>query len=123
MCRKWQKLTAAREEAGLSRAELGQKLGLSEAGYGHIESGRRLLGIEYLVQLPRILGKPVTHFLPDEVVGDTERQNALLNPRLREIVEMWPKLHETDQSLLYIFITRFYHASRLPGIVKLLEDL
>lgn len=104
------KLAAARKEAGLSRAELGKMLGLSEAGYGHIEAGRRLLGVEHLVRLPDVLGKPVTCFLPDQAVIETERQKALLHPGLREIVELWPGLDEEGGRLLCAMARRIRRA-------------
>ena len=53
----------ARKEAGLSQAELGDKLGMSRAGYGHLESGTNLMTLEDLFQISRILGRPVEYFL------------------------------------------------------------
>jgi transcriptional regulator with XRE-family HTH domain len=91
------RMTAAREEAGLSRADVGAALGLSERGYGHLEAGRHLLSIEYLLQLPRILGKPVTYFLPTSAVSEAERQNPMLDPLLQEVVEAWPKLDQVGR--------------------------
>jgi len=91
------RMTAAREEAGLSRADVGTALGLSERGYGHLEAGRHLLSIEYLLQLPRILGKPVTYFLPGSAVSEAERKDPTLDPLLQEVVEAWPELDQVGR--------------------------
>lgn len=93
-------MTAAREEAGLSRADVGAALGLSERGYGHLEAGRHMLSIEYLLQLPHILGKPVTYFLPDSVVSEAERQDFTLDPLLQEVIEAWPDLDQAGREFV-----------------------
>ena len=93
-------MTAAREEAGLSRADVGAALGLSERGYGHLEAGRHLLSIEYLLQLPRILGKSVTYFLPSSAVSEADRQNPMLDPLLQEVVEAWPELDQAGREFV-----------------------
>lgn len=53
----------AREAMGLNQAEIGQRLGLSKAGYGHYERGRQPLSIEQLFILSRVLMRSVEHFL------------------------------------------------------------
>lgn len=94
------KLATARKELGLSRAEVGRKLGLSEKGYGHIEAGRRMLVIEHLLKLPGILDKPITYFLPDAVVSEEERLDPLLDPRLQAIIAVWPDAPEYLKDLV-----------------------
>jgi transcriptional regulator with XRE-family HTH domain len=94
------KMAAARKESGLSRAEVGRKLGLSEKGYGHIEAGRRMLVIEHLLKLPDILNKPITYFLPDAVVSEEERHDPLLDPRLQAVIAAWPDAPEYLKDLV-----------------------
>lgn len=53
----------ARKAAGLTQEELGQQLGMSRAGYGHLETGDNLMTMADLFQLARILGRPVEWFL------------------------------------------------------------
>lgn len=53
----------ARESAGLSQEELGNKIGMSKVGYGHYERGTHLPNIWQLFQLSRILSRPVEWFL------------------------------------------------------------
>lgn len=57
------RLRAARQEAGLSQEEVGKRLGLSRSGYAHLEDGSRLLTLDDLAHLSRILSRPVEYFL------------------------------------------------------------
>jgi len=81
-----QKLALAREDMDLSRREFAEQLGLSEKGYGHIEAGRNLLTLDRLIQLPRITGKPLTYFFPNEITSPQERDNVMLDPLLQEFI-------------------------------------
>jgi transcriptional regulator with XRE-family HTH domain len=53
----------ARTNAGISQEELGRRLGLTRAGYGHYESGRQPFTVDHLFQLSRILNRSVEYFL------------------------------------------------------------
>lgn len=99
-----EKVRQAREERGMSQEEVAAMLGLSKVGYGAIERGKNLLGLQHLVALVYILKKPVTAFLPASVVSDEEMADALLDPRLRYIVSNWPSLTEELQDLLARYV-------------------
>jgi transcriptional regulator with XRE-family HTH domain len=59
------RLRAAREDAGLTQAEVAKKLGLSQPLVWRIEAGQRKLDpIEFML-LCRLYRKPARHFLPD----------------------------------------------------------
>lgn len=71
------RIRLAREAAGLSQTDMGKKLGLTKAGYGHYERGRQPFTVDMLFQLARILGRPVEHFLGLET-GLTGREERVL---------------------------------------------
>jgi DNA-binding XRE family transcriptional regulator len=53
-----------RENAGLSQAELGEKLGgLSRHKVSDYESGRRTIGIELAKKLSKVFNRPVEYFI------------------------------------------------------------
>lgn len=104
-----EKLRKAREEKGMSQEELAGMLGLSKVGYGALERGKNLIGLQYLVMLTYILKKPITAFLPNYVIG-TENNSPMLDPRLQYLVSMWPLLPD-------------YAQDHLQNQVKLMERL
>lgn len=72
-----ERIKAARRESGLSQEDVGRRLGLSRSGYGHLEDGSRLLTLDDLANLSRILGRPVEYFLGLDT-GMTEDEGQLL---------------------------------------------
>lgn len=103
-----EKLKAAREERGLSQEELARMLGLSKVGYGALERGKNLIGLQYLVMLTFLLKKPITDFLPAYVVSNSERNSPMLDPRFAELATLWPDLNEKDRSFILRIATRFH---------------
>lgn len=58
-------LRAARISAGLTQAEMGEKLGLTMAGYRQKETGERRITIEEAKKMAAVLGKSLDDiFLP-----------------------------------------------------------
>ena len=53
----------AREEAGLTQAELGDALDIGSNAISKIETGRSVITLQHLIKLPAILNKPVAWFL------------------------------------------------------------
>ncbi len=86
------RLREARKEAGLTQEEVGRVLGLTRAGYGHIEDGSRSMTLDDLVKLARTVGRSPAYLLglegdltPDEDhlltayrAIDSERQRRLV---------------------------------------------
>jgi len=107
-----EKLKAAREDKGLSQEELAGMLGLSKVGYGALERGKNLVGLQYLVMLTFILEKPITFFLPAYVVSDFERNDPLLDPLLQEFISLWSDLPSAVQESLLNFVRVFLEARR-----------
>ena len=57
------RIRQAREAAGLTQEELGQRLGVSGVAVGHYERAARSVGIAELEAIARILNHPITWFL------------------------------------------------------------
>jgi transcriptional regulator with XRE-family HTH domain len=57
------RVQAARKQAGLSQADVGRRLGLSQNGYGEYEHGMHAFTVEQLLQLAVILGHSFEYFL------------------------------------------------------------
>ncbi len=55
----------AREERGLSQAELGAKLGVTATAINYYEKGKRKINIGDLYRLAGVLNKPLEYFLAD----------------------------------------------------------
>ncbi len=97
------KLREAREEKSMSQDEVAKMLGLSKVGYGALERGKNLISLNYLIALTYILQKPITYFIPGQYLTEEERQDALADPRLRFIVDLWgEKIGDVD------FVTEGY---------------
>ncbi len=58
-----QRVIRAREEAGLQKSELAERLGLSKSGYTSYEKFEVPFTVEQLFRLQRILERPVAYFL------------------------------------------------------------
>lgn len=64
------KLRLAREKAGLTQSEMGQKLGLTLAGYRQKEVGDRKISVEEANKIAKILGTTL-----DEIFLNFGNQN------------------------------------------------
>lgn len=60
-----QKVRLAREEAGLSQEDVGNRLGCSGVTISSWETGKRRISLEDLHDVARLLGKPLAFFFPD----------------------------------------------------------
>ena len=68
-----QRLKARREFLGISRAEMGESLGLTEKGYGHYETGHSEMVPSKLIKAAEVLDVPVAYFFDE--VGDAELED------------------------------------------------
>ena len=100
----------AREEAGLSQADVSKLLGMERSGYGHYERGRLAWRIDILEQLSQILGKPLEYFLGI----DTE-----LSEDEAELVHMYRGLSERSKRV----IRDFTHSSPNPHYTHYIQCL
>lgn len=74
-------ISATRVAAGLSRAALGEKLGVSDISVHGYENGRSYIDVDLLYRVADALDKPVTHFLPgyapvEETAAESEAVEA-----------------------------------------------
>ncbi len=73
-----EKLKLFRKEAGLTQAEMGKLLGISESGYCLIENRKRRLTFEMAVKIATILKKnPNDIFMPENFA---KRQEYIYHP-------------------------------------------
>ena len=72
-----QRLREARIEAGLTQEEVGRALGLSYAAYGNFERGRNRIGLQHLLRLSRILGKPLSFLLAIDTPLEPDEEQVL----------------------------------------------
>lgn len=72
------RLKEAREDAGLTQADVAEFLDLQRASYTQIEIGDNALRIEYLPKLSKIFNKPVAWFLGIPSNGLTSQEDELL---------------------------------------------
>jgi len=59
------KVKKTREEANLSQAQLGKKVGYAAATISQLEAGLFRISVDSLEKIAKILGKPLHYFLPD----------------------------------------------------------
>jgi transcriptional regulator with XRE-family HTH domain len=67
------RLRQARREAGMTQAEVGQRLGLRQAFISKLESGERRIDPVELARLAAIYGKPLAWFLQAGGLEEVER--------------------------------------------------
>lgn len=60
-----QRISKAREEAGLSQEELSSRLGYTQAALSNYELGKRRLYLANIEQIAKELNKPLSYFLDD----------------------------------------------------------
>lgn len=98
-----EKLRIAREEKGMSQEELAGMLGLTKVGYGALERGKNLIGLQYLIMLTYILKRPITFFLPRYAISEAELNDLSHDPCFQEFADLWLRLDdEGRKALLFI---------------------
>jgi transcriptional regulator with XRE-family HTH domain len=63
-----EKIRDASQEAGLTQAELAERVHRRQAAISQIENGKMLLDAETLVYLAGVLDKPIRYFFPDALL-------------------------------------------------------
>jgi transcriptional regulator with XRE-family HTH domain len=67
-----ERIKTAREERGLTQAQLGEAIGYTQATIGNYELGRRHIGIDDLYKIAEVLGRPYAYFIGAD--GQVEEQ-------------------------------------------------
>ena len=73
------KLKKAREEVGLTLAQLGEKFGITGGAIANYEAGIRQVPIHVLIELSRILNKPIHSFLGPQAEPVISIKETLIN--------------------------------------------
>jgi transcriptional regulator with XRE-family HTH domain len=71
------KLKQARLDKGLSQKELGEKLGITRVVVGMYERGRLRISIQLLLEISRVLVKPIQYFVEEDPDVVSSYENSL----------------------------------------------
>ena len=86
------RLREAREAVGLTQEAMGQRLGLTHVGYGDMERGRVLIRVDHLLEVCRVVGRPISWF-----VGEMPEGLLALDRLTRELVELVESMPERER--------------------------
>jgi len=98
------RLRKHREASGLSQAEIAARIDTSQQNYQKFETGKTLIGLEYLLVLPQVFGCKLTDLLPDSVVSDYDRARAK-DERLDQVISGWDKLPEEAKMTIAFIVS------------------
>jgi transcriptional regulator with XRE-family HTH domain len=99
------RIQRAREQAGLSQAELAAKIGCTQSALSNYELGRRRIHLAHLGQIAQVLKRPLCYFLESPSDRYSHDQALLLeDPRLREMLIQAAELPAEDKEQVLLFI-------------------
>jgi transcriptional regulator with XRE-family HTH domain len=84
----------AREEAGISQAELARRIYRRQASLSNIENGLMEASASTLVYLSGALGKPISYFFPESIVRELEPEP--MSTELKELMIQAQRLAPDD---------------------------
>lgn len=85
-----QRIRRARQKAGLSQQDLGEKVFKTGAAIGYIERGKRGINVEDLVLFSEVLNVPITYFFVSKI-----SEELLLQETLDKLENHVTKLHSS----------------------------
>lgn len=74
-----QRLTQAREDAGMTQDGLGRAVGLDRTAISRLETGERKLSVPELVTIANALGRPLSHFVDEPVPAIVSRRRDAMH--------------------------------------------
>lgn len=99
------RIQQAREQAGLSQAQLAAKLRCTQSALSNYELGKRRIHLSNLEQIASILKKPLSYFVQHSTDSYSEDQTLLLeDPRLRQILIQAAELPAEDKERVLEYI-------------------
>jgi transcriptional regulator with XRE-family HTH domain len=112
------KIRKSRKDSRLSQIDLGRKLGYSTATISKIEAGTRKIGIDELWQFAQVLDKPISFFLDNALLYNSQMDNQLTTLtefRMveRVVIPIWDKLTETDDRRVLCYA--YMNPARIKG--------
>ena len=84
-----------REKAGLSQEYVAEKLGLSQTGYGKIETGVNRLHYNRIIQLAEILSTSVASFFPEFTQSEISEPPGNYTSRIATFEKVIERLNNT----------------------------
>jgi len=87
-----EKIRAAREEAGLSQAELAEQIFRRRATVSDIENGKSELGAITLSRMAFALDKPITYFFPKFAIREITAEE--ISPLAKELLMVFKLLYD-----------------------------
>ena len=99
----------AREESGLSQANLAEKIHRSQATLSQIESGKIRADFETVISLAYALNKPFRYFVPEEIMPRLEGEQSILEA---ELLAQASQLSEDDLERLIATARAFLETKR-----------
>jgi transcriptional regulator with XRE-family HTH domain len=96
------RIAALRKEAGLTQAQLGEALGISQQHMASFEAGRRRVPVSALSLLGRALGVTVEDLLGDTAAPATKRRGPA--PKLQRQLERVSRLPRAQQRFVSEFL-------------------
>jgi len=93
-------IKSAREEMGLSQADLSKKIYRRQASVSDMENGKMLPDAETLVYLSLVLRKPIGYFFPSRYVEVIDPEN--IHPLLYELLTNAAYLSDEDLQRLIV---------------------
>lgn len=99
------RIQQAREQAGISQAELAAKLRCTQSALSNYELGKRRIHLSNLEQIAHILKKPLGYFVEHSTDSYSKDQALLLeDPRLREMLIQAAELPAQDKERVLEYI-------------------
>lgn len=99
------RIQQAREQAGISQAELAAKLRCTQSALSNYELGKRRIHLSNLEQIAHILKKPLGYFVEHSTDSYSKDQALLLeDPQLREMLIQAAELPAQDKERVLEYI-------------------
>ena len=114
------KLKQARKDQDLTQDDVAAKLDISAVAYGSFERGTNLIALNYLIEVSRILNKPLTFFLSSYVTPE-ELNDILHHPLTARLLAAFAALPADDARRTIVEFTELaakHQAERDDGVTK-----
>ena len=71
------RIYTARQAKGLKQLEIGQKLGMSQANYSNIESGKQDISVALIVEIASILDVSIAWLIGENIISQLTDEECL----------------------------------------------
>jgi transcriptional regulator with XRE-family HTH domain len=118
ICLIGERLRQWREQRGLSRAELGSRLGIAEGEIATYEQRAERISVVQLLELSRALAVPVTYFfggIPASILVVPELEQEPPIAEALDLMRAFLGIRNPEDRKLLIEVARQYASSREPA--------